>query len=127
MSTSQLVNNPAVNVPFPDLVLPDAILRVTIGPNAVAYALDGSLDRDAQAALYKQTLNDLVAGARRFEIQCSGAGYLDGHALETIKRLSQKILEVRGTLSFTGCSEDLAKLLELTHFNRLFTITRRPA
>ena len=123
----------AVRLPFPDLILPPELARTQHGQNTgrVTYAITGSLSRGAAGALYQQTLNDLIVGYRHVTIDLGAAAYLDGHALEQIKRLSQKILEVRGALYFERVNDDLAKLFELTNLSRLFTINaasrERPA
>lgn len=55
----------------------------------------------------------------------TAAAYVDGKALEVLKKLSQRIAEIRGaSLMFENVNEDLEALLKLTHFDRLFTIRR---
>lgn len=92
--------------------------------HAVRYTPRVNLGRENTMELYKHVLNDLLAGERTFVLDFSGNPYVDGRALEKLKQMSQRIVELRGKLTIENANEDLFTLLTLTHFDRLFVIKR---
>lgn len=117
---------PLTPPPTPPLTPPPAFTRWP-ADGVVRYLLVGHVDATAAFSLYRRALDDLLANERRFVLDFADAAYVDGKALEQFKKLSQRIVEVRGSLVFDHVHDDLATLLELTGFNRVFEIRRSSA
>lgn len=66
----------------------------------VHFALSGSVDEAALDTLRDFVGNDLRAGRRRFLVDLTRAGHLDGRALERLTLMSYAIMRVGGALSF---------------------------
>jgi len=73
--------------------------------------------------LKQAVLEALEAGATRFVIDFTDAGYIDSSGLGVLVSVSKKVRETGGELRLSGLNEDLRMLFELTKLDTLFKIS----
>ena len=84
--------------------------------------IDGALDVSTRQELKGLVLEAVERGERAFRLDFSRTGFVDSSGLGVLLSLNKKIKETGGAVAFTGLSEDLRHLLELTRLDTLFRI-----
>lgn len=91
----------------------------------VTYQLAGRVDYAAAFSLYCRALDDLLACETSFVLDLTAVATIEEKALDVLKKLSQRIAEIRGArLVFAHVNADVDALLKRAHFDRVFEIRR---
>lgn len=93
----------------------------------VRFVITETLAKDNTMELYKRALDELLAGRRHFALDFATAKYVDGKAIERLKSLSYRVLEVKGVLKFENVNDDLYTLFEMTRLTNLFDVSKAVA
>ncbi|MDH5437082.1 MAG: STAS domain-containing protein [Gammaproteobacteria bacterium] len=93
------------------------------GNGVVKISISGRFDfnlyqefRDA----YKQVENPAAAA---YEIDMSGADYMDSSALGMLLLLRERAGGDKANISITGCNTEIKKIFSISNFERLFSIS----
>ena len=90
----------------------------------ITYQLAGAIDYAAAFSLYRQALEDLLASERVFVLDCTEVKSIDQKGIDVLMRLSQRILEVHGRLTFDHVTAEVYALLEAAKFTNVFLVNR---
>jgi ABC-type transporter Mla MlaB component len=106
-----------------------AIARTLDISGAIRFAITGPLDREAAAVLGRMVRIDLLAarGAGRrqaFVLDCERTPDIEPRALDSLKSMTRLVMEEMGSVVFENVDEDLYKLLDASHYTRVFQVQR---
>lgn len=95
--------------------------RSDAGRSQIVIAVEGRFDFSQHKA-FRDAYKDADAKSSRFVIDLSGASYLDSSALGMLLLLREFVGSDRDRVQITGASDDVARVLKIANFDKLFTV-----
>lgn len=89
--------------------------------NLVTITVSGRFDF-AQHKQFRDAYRDISPNTRRYVVDLSEATYLDSSALGMLLLLREHAGGDSARVSIRGCSSDVHRVLQIAHFDRLFTL-----
>jgi HptB-dependent secretion and biofilm anti anti-sigma factor len=87
----------------------------------IVIAVEGRFDFSQHKA-FREAYKDADPKSSRFVIDLSGAAYLDSSALGMLLLLREFVGSDRDRVRITGASDDVARVLKIANFDKLFTV-----
>jgi anti-sigma B factor antagonist len=85
--------------------------------------ITGELDLSTAAPLWAVLEGHVESGRRFLRLDMSGVTFLDAAALTGITDVHEKLLARRGTLVITGVRPIVARVLRMTHLDRVLFVS----
>ena len=95
--------------------------RTDADKSQIVIAIDGRFDFSQHKA-FREAYKDADARESRFIVDLSEASYLDSSALGMLLLLREFVGSDRERVRIRGASDDVARVLKIANFDKLFTV-----
>ncbi|MEJ8645513.1 STAS domain-containing protein [Streptomyces sp. MS1.HAVA.3] len=105
---------------------PTVAVEVAYGPHRVLARVRGEIDLDHVSALRQDLVAALDAGGSGIDLDLSAVTFCDSSGLHLLLALNTLAADAGKTLVLTAVSRRVARVLEITEAERLFTFREPP-